>query len=220
MHRSLGNRLILAILATFLGLAGRASAASDEALIRGQIKDYDAATGKLVVTTASGNDIHLYTDKLTQISIKGNPGRLDQVKKGQRVRAMFEKAAMGNHVISLRTSGDTAGDLTREIQDAWNTAKGYSFEKKQQYQAKMNDVLEDVDDRIAELQREAKSSGADSKSKLQQQIDELKKKREQLAEKLNNAKPAAKDAWDDFKNGVSNAAEDLQRSLERFRGEK
>jgi ElaB/YqjD/DUF883 family membrane-anchored ribosome-binding protein len=213
----LPRRYALVLIAT-VGLAGFAPA-GDVAIVRGQIDSIDAATRQVKVHTNSGADLTLAVDARTRLAIGGKAVPLEQFLPGQRVRATYEKTGGIDRLISMRTAVPTEADLSRDIREALRTARGYTAAQKDKYEDKMREVIDDVDDRIDDLQAQARNAAAEARPAIEGQIKNLKQKRDEFERRLDRAKPAAADAWEDLKTGVGAAADDLQNALDRFREE-
>lgn len=193
------------------------SAAADQAIVRGRIEAIDPPTRHLTVQTTAGDDLKLMVDNLSRLTVDGKKVTIDQLPRGRRVRVTFEKAGTANRVVSLRTPVPVEADLSRDVREAIKTAGAYSHDKKEEFEKTVQGVIDDVDDRIDDLRVRAKAAGAEAKGELNEQIRELQQKRDELGRRLDRARPAARDAWNDLKAGVSGAAEDLGRALDRFR---
>jgi len=203
--------------AVLLGLTTGTASAADQATVRGQINAVDPAARAVTVRTAPGADLSLTADAQTRLAIGGKPVTLDQFRPGQRVRATYEKAGAVNRLVALRTTVPTEADLARDVRAALDSARGYTFAQKDEYQQKLRSVVDDVDDRLDDLQNRAKDATGDARTKLDAQIKNLQQTRDSVEKRLAQAKPAAADAWDEFKAGVGAAADDLHRAVDRLR---
>ncbi len=210
---------LVAVVVLTLATADRA-AAGDRATIRGRIEKIDLATKRVTVQTVGGDDLTLMTDGQSKLTMKGEKTTLDEFRLGQRVRATYTKKGDINRVIALRTAVTTEADLGREVREALKAVGEYTHTQKEKYEEKMREVIDDVDDRIDDLEAQAKEASGEAREKLKGQIDTLKAKKNELQKRLDKAKPAAADAWDEFKSGVSAAAEDLGKALDEFRRDK
>ena len=214
----LANQILPALVA--LGLTTGLAAAAEPVTARGEITLLDPSARSLAVKTVTGDEIMLKCTKSSQFMLDGNSATLAAFKKGQRVRATYEKVGDENRVIAMRTAVPTSADLSREITETLKTARAYGHDKKAVYEQKMREVVNDVDDRIDDLRAQAKTASADAKDELNDRVAKLVRERAKFSNRLDRAKPAAKDAWDSFKTGVGEAGDDLQRALNRFRDDK
>ena len=74
--------------------------------------------------------------------------------------------------------------------------------------------LKELNARLDILEAKVEKATAGKKSELRRQIEELKKKRDILREKLDRYKTAGEGAWQDIKAGVEKAARELRNALE------
>lgn len=198
------------------GLILVAPAWADTETIRGRVTARDATAGSLTVKTGEGKDVALAVTPDTRLEAEGKPIPLAQFKEGQRVRATYEATGGVNRLVSLRPTA-AGNKVSQELGEAVRAVKDYAYKSKEEYQRKMRDALERVDDRIDELEDRAREGGAEARARVRDQVQELKQKRTELSNRLEKGRPATEDAWNEVKSGVSRAADDLQRALDQFR---
>ena len=83
------------------------------------------------------------------------------------------------------------------------------MDKKEAYEKKMEAQLDEWNARIDMLKAKAAKAEADSKIELQDNIDELQKKRQEAEDKLQELRNSSSDAWEDLKDGVEKAWSDF-----------
>lgn len=76
-----------------------------------------------------------------------------------------------------------------------------------------------IDSEIAERERDMEKLSGKSRSAMQESINSLKVKRKNLDGELNKVGEASRETWQDMKNGVSEASEELEKSWEAFEKE-
>ena len=64
---------------------------------------------------------------------------------------------------------------------------------------------------------QAEQAGAEAKTRLQPQIDELRRKSEVVQKQLDKVKAASPAVWNDIKTGLHKALEELQDAFEKAR---
>jgi septation ring formation regulator EzrA len=115
----------------------------------------------------------------------------------------------------------TSADVKKEAKEAIETTKAYSLQQKEEYQKQMEAKLQDFDREIQSLQDKVKSGASalkeDSIAKFNQSMEELSKKKQAVAEKLNELKSESGKAWEDTKSGVDNAMDELGKAYDRAR---
>lgn len=117
----------------------------------------------------------------------------------------------------------TAGDVKKEAQEALESAKTYTLQQKEAYQKQVEAKLQEYNRKIQDLQKKASSSASDltaeGKEKLDQVIENLKKKKQAAGEKLNELKSDSSKAWEAAKSGVDQALHELDKAYERVRSQ-
>lgn len=191
-----------------------AARAAEPAVVRGALTKIDASAKTVTVRPATGAAVTLAVGPGARVEVGGKPAGLDQFKEGQRVRATYTARDGRNEVVALKPAVATDEQLGREIRQALAAAKSYTFAQKDKYAAELRDAADDVDDRIDQLEAEAKDAGAEAKAKIQTRIADLRKRRGDLAERLAKVQSATGDAWDDIKTGAGAALSDLEKALD------
>ena len=89
------------------------------------------------------------------------------------------------------------------------------------YTRKLEAEIEEWNAEIDLLRAKAKSASADAQLDYEQQIDDLKSKRDEMEGKLQELNDASADAWEDVKRGVDRAWKDMSAAVDaaasRFR---
>ena len=112
----------------------------------------------------------------------------------------------------------TGSDVAAKADDAWQTLKNYSVDKKNEAVAYGKQLLKDTDAKIDQLQAKAASASGDAKRTYERQIDELKVVRGKTAAKLEQMEKATGAAWNEAKRGFADAYRDLERAYDRAVG--
>ena len=81
------------------------------------------------------------------------------------------------------------------------------------YREKMKAQIDEFDAEIDRLLAKARKAKADAKIDYEKQIDELRGKRKEIAQKMDALESASGDAWKDLKQGLENSWEILKKSL-------
>lgn len=76
--------------------------------------------------------------------------------------------------------------------------------------------LKKLDARIDKEQKKIKHTSADQRQKLNQRINELKMKRDELQQEVNAAGNKTADQWDEFKEDVNRKYRDLSMQVKDF----
>lgn len=199
----------------FIVISPVARAADEPTTIRGSVTRADTATGDVAVQTPDGKTVVLHVSEGTTVEVDGKAAKLADLTPGQRVRVTYRVADGRNQVVALTARKTTGKDVAREAREALQAAKQYTFQQKGEYEKRLRRVVDDLDDRIDDLEQRDRESTADARKNLDRQVVEMKQKREALSERLERVKAAAPAAWEDLKSGVQKAIDDLQRALDR-----
>ncbi len=84
---------------------------------------------------------------------------------------------------------------------------------KEAYERKLEAKLEEWQADIDKLRAQAKEAGADAQIRYQQQIDELRKYRDDMEARLAEMREAQSAAWTDIKGGVDKAWDDMSKAM-------
>ncbi|MGF1542479.1 MAG: hypothetical protein ACFCU5_18890 [Pleurocapsa sp.] len=88
------------------------------------------------------------------------------------------------------------------------------MEDKKAYQQTMETRLSQIGAKIDELQARTQQAGADTRAKLEEQIEVLKAKRDNVNRRLEEFTAAGESAWESLKSGLQSAWEDLSGAVE------
>jgi hypothetical protein len=185
--------------------------------VRGRIAAVGPADNQLLLRTSDGKELRLHVDERSRLRLDQREARLGQFKEGTRVTVTFEPRAGLNRVVTLSDAPVSAEDLRREVRDALEAAKAYTFQQKDEYQRRLEALTRELDERIDDLRDRAEAVGAEARKEYAQEIEELRQRREAVRQRLARVKSASAEAWEDIKSGVSAALEDLQKAYERAR---
>src|SRR5262245_14850304 len=92
--------------------------------------------------------------------------------------------------------GQTAQDVSKKTAEAWETVKGYTVEKKNDAVAYGQKLVRDTEGKIKELETKAAKASGDTKALYDKEIKNLKAKRVQASQKLDEMSKASGAAWD------------------------
>ena len=85
--------------------------------------------------------------------------------------------------------------------------------KKEVYEKKLQNQLDEWGLKIDELEIKAKKTEAEVQQKYEEEIDHLRSKQTEAYEKLSELKQSGDDAWEDLKAGVDSASEAFGTAL-------
>jgi DNA repair exonuclease SbcCD ATPase subunit len=108
-----------------------------------------------------------------------------------------------------------AGDVKTEMREAAEAAAAYTQQQKEKYQKRIQEMLDDYDQKLDALSSRAEAAKEQAGEELQRRIAELRKKREEAARRLREVESATGKAWQDMKSGLDAAMEDLKKSFDQ-----
>src|SRR5262245_47404950 len=125
---------------TLLVLAGAAAlwpagstARADTTVVSGKVTALSASHNELTVRTAEGRTVRLRLRDDARLLLDGKPARLSEFKEGTVVVATCE----GDQVVRLAGNPDSVGDVRKEVREAVNAIKAYSYSQKEKVQERM-----------------------------------------------------------------------------------
>ena len=119
----------------------------------------------------------------------------------------------------LRAQSTSGEKMKADAKQTVNDVKTYVGEKKADYEKRTKAELDDLDAKIAQLDKKMSDLSIDGKKKAKAQVKELKKKRKAVGMKFAKVKAASEKEWEKFKAGVDDAVNDLKKAYENFKAD-
>jgi hypothetical protein len=199
------------------GAFARIQAAETPRTIRGRVMEVRPEEKQVTVRLLKGEEVKLIVDDQSRLELQRRPAKLGDFREGMRVRVTYELEQGKNRVVSMAEPRLSMDNIQKEVNDALESAKSYTYQQKGEYQKKLQGVMHDLDERIDDLKSKAEEASEEAKKRYAKEMEELRPKREALRKKLAQVREAAPDVWDDIKSGVGAAAHDLGRAIDRVR---
>jgi gas vesicle protein len=184
-------------------------------LLRGTIEEV-ASDNQIVVRGLDGKEWKLSVDDRSDLRLDGRSARLSDFKKGTRVRVRYDNRDGKPHVVLMRTPV-VAKVVGEEGRDFLNSLKGFGYDKRDEYQRKLADLVARLDERIEDLNDRIADAGADAERRLAPEKKELERKRAAVREKMEQLKSVGSTTWEDLKGQLDRSIGDLQQTLDRAR---
>ena len=130
----------------------------------------------------------------------------------KRTPALFNTiiAIVAISMVFVPSIGATSSeDLKEEMHEAWEAFKSYMADQKHKAVEHGKDLLQKADAEIEVLENNAAKASDDTKTWYREEINKLKQKRANAAEKLDELENSTSDSWDATKEGFVKAYEDL-----------
>ena len=113
-----------------------------------------------------------------------------------------------------RTPGKvTSEDVRRDASQAVNTAAEYSQQTKEEFQKKLANQLNELDDKIVKLREKGRDLKDETKVKWDKNMAELETKREAARAKMAEVGHSSVEAWKDVQKGAQSAWDELDKSF-------
>jgi membrane-associated HD superfamily phosphohydrolase len=112
---------------------------------------------------------------------------------------------------------DSAEEVRQEAEEAFEAARRFGYEKKQEYERIIERELQQLDERIAELKAQAASAKEQARPVIEQRIAELQKRAADARQRLSRLRETGERAWDEVQQGMETAVRDLKKSFARAR---
>lgn len=137
------------------------------------------------------------------------------------VRIMLLLSAM-NVLLTMADGPVAAGDqqtsttdkVLREAKETLEATKQYTLQQKEAFEKTVQVELNELQPKIAELQKRTSAASAEARKDLQKAIQDLEKKRDEARRKLEAVNESSSSAWSLFKDGMTAAVEDLKKSYQ------
>jgi len=109
----------------------------------------------------------------------------------------------------------TGQDVKRETKEAVDTTKQYVAENKDEFVAKTETKLRELDARIVDLTAKTSTVKDDAKAEADQLMTSLRRQRSEVDKQLNTLKQSSKEMWADAKAAFDTAFDELQKAYEK-----
>jgi uncharacterized coiled-coil protein SlyX len=113
----------------------------------------------------------------------------------------------------------SAQDVSKKAAETGEAIRDYTMERKDEAVTHAKKLASDLDARIRELEARASKQTGEAKARLQEQIKDLKAKRDVASRRLNELTRASKASWERAKEGFADAYRDLAQAYDRAAAE-
>ncbi len=96
--------------------------------------------------------------------------------------------------------------------DAAEAAKAYTIQQKEAFQKAIQKELNEMQVKIADLQKKTRAASVEARADLRKAIQELEKKKDEARKKLEEVNESTTSAWSTLKEGLHTAVTDLKKS--------
>ena len=107
----------------------------------------------------------------------------------------------------------TTEDIKKEARDLVETARTYTMEQQQAYEQQLGQKLDEYARKVAALKAQVATMTGAAKEDMQDKIGSLHTKVEDMKNKAQELQAASGAAWDDLKEGLDKAEDDLEEAF-------
>jgi peptidoglycan hydrolase CwlO-like protein len=123
---------------------------------------------------------------------------------------MNDNTGTGDNSMTGDRTGAPMNDGTQVT--FWDRNRDYSYEERDTYKEDLNAAVDKLDKQIDNLEDRADNAQGDNKQALEKRIDNLKKQRTELNNKINDWATITGKEWEGFKSDVNEMWSDVQDS--------
>lgn len=111
------------------------------------------------------------------------------------------------------SSEDSAyDDAKKELSEAADAVEDLAAEQKDNFVKEIDQQLKELDTSIARMKEQAKEAKDDARKEIEDQLAEIETRREALLDRLEELGRTSGNAWEDRKEGVINAWDELKKA--------
>lgn len=138
-----------------------------------------------------------------------------------RMTVVASSAAAVFGLAACTESGDsdvTASDVKNQAAETVKTTQEFAQDQVESYKESLLESVNVVDAEIEMLQSRANALSGDAKQEIEQVIKDLKTRKSEFVQRVENAKADSQAAWTDLKAGLDSAWDELKTSAEEASG--
>jgi len=106
-------------------------------------------------------------------------------------------------------------EVKKEVKEAAVAVGEHVNQERNEFVDKVQKEMDELNNKLAELKKQALEATGEAKTKLDQQIQNLEQELKAAEQKLADLKSATGDKWNELKAGVSDAVEHLKQSFQK-----
>jgi hypothetical protein len=193
------------------------SAAAAAEMVTGKVANVQPDKKQFSLRVADEKTLMFTVDDKSVLRLRRGPITLNELAPGTELKVTYEERGGTRHLLTATQQTVSTSELKREVRDSLAAAKEYTFQNKDQYLARLKNVMDSLDDELDDLRKEAHSASGEVKKELDREIADLQKKRDELHARMPAIKKASAEAWNDLKKGFGEADDDFQKAWEKAR---
>lgn len=136
------------------------------------------------------------------------------------VKLLVVLGLVGSVVYAMDTKVDKKGqEVKQKALETAQAAGEYTNEQKVEMQKNFEEKINKVSREIADLKKDAAAASGKVKKELDEEIQALEKKQKSIQKDLARWKKSSGKAWEDMKNGMSQAMDSISESYQKAKKE-
>ena len=109
----------------------------------------------------------------------------------------------------------TTADIKKEAEDLAKTTMAYTEEQKALYQEKIKEKMEQYSQKLMELQTKMVMLNEQAKANLAAEMENLNRKKQEVAEKASEINAASGEAYEDIRKGLERSLEEMDKAFDQ-----
>ena len=94
----------------------------------------------------------------------------------------------------------------------WDDGREYTYAEREEYRNSLDEAVDRLDKQIERLEDRADNATGENKQMLEQRIDQLKERRTNIENRLNDWANITEEEWENFKSDINTTWNDIQNS--------
>lgn len=107
----------------------------------------------------------------------------------------------------------TIEDVKKEAGELVEATKEYTLEQKEAYERQLAGKFEEYEKKLSTLRQQLNMAGGDVKQRMQEKIESLQGKLDDMKSMTEQLKDTSGEAWNDMKVGLDKAEDDLNKAF-------
>lgn len=105
-------------------------------------------------------------------------------------------------------------EAREETRDVLDSKTEFTIEQKEEYTAKMNEQMSDMEEKIQDLKYDAQALEGEAREKVEQQIDNLSAMYEKAANEFSNLKAQGMDTWSEARQTLDYTMNQMEQAYQ------
>ncbi len=117
-------------------------------------------------------------------------------------------------LVAFACQNSDSSKVEEETKEAAEAMSDALQKEKQEIEKELKDAISKIDSKLEKLRNDLQNASADAKSDIEQKINKLEDDRKRLNEKLSQLGQQVAEGWDQFKESVRSAMQELESEID------